>query len=84
MIARRSFVVVVGSLALSGLLAGCNAQKAEPEGPDYADDEVIEAMARGLERRFDIADEREKSGEPSMLSRNLEAGSSRITIYRRR
>ena len=78
MIARRSFVVVVGSLALSGLLAGCNAQKAEPEGPDYADDEVIEAMARGLERRFDIADEREKSGEPQTAETFSEAASAEI------
>lgn len=78
MIARRALLAVAGSLVLTGLLGACDAQQAEPEGPDYADDDVIKALAEGLEKRFDIADEREESGKPQTAETFSEAASAEL------
>ena len=78
MIARRTFFAFAGGLALTGLLGACDARQAEPEGPDYADDEVIGALANGLEKRFDIADKREESGEPQTAETFSEEASAEL------
>lgn len=55
------------SLGLAVLFAlcivGCSPGSGSgSSGPDYADDEVISALARGLESRFEVADEHEALG----------------------
>lgn len=57
-------LMLSGALFLSLALIGCDGGSNEPQEPDYADDEVIVALADGLESRFDIADDRVESGEP--------------------
>lgn len=61
---RLAVVSMTGALLLSLAVTGCNGGAQETSGPDYADDEVIAALADGLERRFDIADDQAESGEP--------------------
>ena len=61
---RFAVLSMTGALLLSLVMTGCNGGAQEASEPDYADDEVISAMADGLEKRFDIADDRAESGEP--------------------
>ena len=57
---RFAVVSMTGALLLSLVMTGCNGGAQETSEPDYADDEVIAAMADGLEKRFDIADDRRR------------------------
>ena len=61
---RFAVLSMTGALLLSLVITGCNGGAQEASEPDYADDEVISAMADGLEKRFDVADDQAESGEP--------------------
>lgn len=52
---RKVFGIMLALLVVIGL-AACGSQQQANEGPDYADDEVIGAIAKGLEARSDLID----------------------------
>lgn len=61
MTATHKFALSAAALLLSACLAGC-AQQEQEEGPDYADDEAVAAIADGLEERSDVADAHRAEG----------------------
>lgn len=50
---RKVFSIIVALLVVVGL-AACGSQQQANDEPDYADDEVIAAIAKGLEARSDV------------------------------
>lgn len=59
----RKAVPAIAVLLLVLLVAGCAPGSGSGSAePDYADDEVIGALAHGLESRFTLADEQAKAG----------------------
>lgn len=58
----KKITVVIALLCSIILFAGCT-QQPQDSGPDYADNEVMAAIADGLESRFDVVDKHEQTGD---------------------
>ncbi|HJF64668.1 MAG TPA: FxLYD domain-containing protein [Slackia equolifaciens] len=67
----HSLLVAFAIAAIAVFLSGCAQQQPE-EGPDYADDEVMAAIASGLEDRFALADKYEESGAAQTVDELIE------------
>lgn len=59
----KKLIAVIASCCFAFVLAGCAQQSQSDSGPDYADDEVMGALADGLEKRFDTADKHEQEAD---------------------
>ena len=59
----KKLIALIASCCFAFVLAGCAQQSQSDSGPDYADDEVMGALADGLEKRFDTADKHEQEAD---------------------